>query len=269
MNKVLIVGSGNMGEAMLRGWVKASNELTKIYVREPNPSNWLKKMNATKKITLNPLDIKGQINVCIFAVKPQVAEQVIKDNKNDLADNSFLISVIAGKDFSFFHNIFKVPCPVIRVMPNTPVSIEQGVSAIIGNEYSSLAQIKWTEHFFSTLGKTVVLEKESMIDVVTAISGSGPAYIFNFAEILIGVGNDLGIPEEITKTIVLQTIVGAGLLAIDSNKSPSMLREDVTSPNGTTQAALNILMDKKNGWHEIIKNAVVAAYNRSKSLAKN
>ena len=82
MNKVLIVGSGNMGEAMLRGWVKASNEQTKIYVREPNPSNWLKKMNAKKKITLNPLDIKGQINVCIFAVKPQVAEQVIKDNKN-------------------------------------------------------------------------------------------------------------------------------------------------------------------------------------------
>ena len=108
-----------------------------------------------------------------------------------------------------------------------------------------------------------------MMDVVTAISGSGPAYIFNFAEILIGVGNDLGIPEEITKTIVLQTIVGAGLLAIDSDKSPSKLREDVTSPNGTTQAALNILMDKKNGWHEIIKNAVVAAYKRSKSLAKN
>ena len=269
MKKVLIVGSGNMGEAMLRGWVKASNELTKIYVREPNPSNWLKRMNDKKKITLNPLDIKGQINVCIFAVKPQVAEQVIKDNKNDLADNSFIISVIAGKDFSFFHNIFKVPCPVIRVMPNTPVSIEQGVSAIIGNEYSSLAHIKWTEHFFSTLGKTVVLEKESMMDVVTAISGSGPAYIFNFAEILIGVGNDLGIPEEITKTIVLQTIIGAGLLAIDSDKSPSKLREDVTSPNGTTQAALNILMDKKNGWHEIIKNAVVAAYNRSKSLAKN
>ena len=175
MNKVLIVGSGNMGEAMLRGWVKSSNELTKIYVREPNPSNWLKKMDDKKKITLNPLDIKGQINVCIFAVKPQVAEQVIKDNKNDLADNSFLISVIAGKDFSFFHNIFKVPYPVIRVMPNTPVSIEQGVSAIIGNEYSSVAHIKWTEHFFSTLGKTVVLAKESMIDVVNAISGSGPA----------------------------------------------------------------------------------------------
>ena len=107
MNKVLIVGSGNMGEAMLRGWVKASNELTKIYVREPNPSNWLKKMNDSKKITLNPLDIKGQINVCIFAVKPQVAEQVIKDNKNNLADNSFLISVIAGKDFSFFITFLK------------------------------------------------------------------------------------------------------------------------------------------------------------------
>ena len=91
-------------------------------------------------------------------------------------------------------------------MPNTPVSIEQGVSAIIGNEYSSLAHIKWTEHFFSTLGKTVVLEKESMMDVVTAISGSGPAYIFNFAEILIGVSNDLGIPEEITKT--METVAG-------------------------------------------------------------
>ena len=102
MNKVLIVGSGNMGEAMLRGWVKASNELTKIYVREPNPSNWLKKMNDTKKITLNPLDIKGQINVCIFAIKPQVAEQVIIDNKNDLADNS--AKILSGIFESNNHN---------------------------------------------------------------------------------------------------------------------------------------------------------------------
>ena len=269
MKNILMVGSGNMGEAMLRGWVTAANESNKFYVREPNPSKWLIRMSDTKKINLNPLNIKDKINVCIFAVKPKVAEQVIMDNKNNLADNSFIISVIAGKDFNFFHNIFKVPYPVIRVMPNTPVSIEQGVSAIIGNKFSSLADIKWTEHLFSILGKTVILKKEDMIDVVTAISGSGPAYIFNFAEIIIAVGKDLGLSEEISKKIVLQTIVGAGLLATDSDKSPSKLREDVTSPNGTTQAALNILMDTQNGWDEIIKNAVIAAYERSKSLAKN
>ena len=269
MNNVLIVGAGNMGEAMLRGWVKASNELNQLYVREPNPSNWLKKMNYEKKIKLNPSDIKAQINVCIFCVKPQVAEQVIMDTKIDLAENSFIISVIAGKDFNFFDSIFKVPYPVIRVMPNTPVSIEAGVSAIVGNKSSSLSNIKWTEHLFRILGSTVILEKENLIDAVTAISGSGPAYIFNFAEILIGVGKDLGLSEEISKKIVLQTIVGAGLLAINSDKSPSKLRENVTSPNGTTQAALNILMDKKNGWREIMKNAVVAAHERSKFLAKN
>lgn len=269
MKNVLIVGSGNMGEAMLRGWVETANESNKFYVREPNPSNWLTRMSDTKKINLNPLNIKDKINVCIFAVKPQVAKQVIMDNVNDLADNSFIISVIAGKDFNFFHNILKVPYPVIRVMPNTPVSIEQGVCAIIGNKFSSLANIKWTEHLFGILGKAVILENEDMIDVVTAISGSGPAYIFNFAEIIIAVGKDLGLSEKISKKIVLQTIIGAGLLAIDSDKSPSELREDVTSPNGTTQAALNILMDKKNGWDEIIKNAVISAYERSKSLAKN
>ena len=154
-------------------------------------------------------------------------------------------------------------------MPNTPVAIEQGVSAIIGNSFSSLSQVNWTEKLFNNLGKTVILEKESQIDAVTAISGSGPAYIFNFAETVIAIGKELGLSEQISKKIVLQTIVGAGLLANNSDKSPSKLRENVTSPNGTTQAALNILMDEKNGWHGIIKSAVFAAHKRSKILAKN
>lgn len=269
MDNVLVVGAGNMGEAMLKGWVKDANQLYQIYVREPNPSDWLKKMNDEKKIRLNSSNLKGQINVCIFAVKPQVAEKVIMDTKSDLAESSFVISVIAGKNFNFFDDIFKVSYPVIRVMPNTPVSIQAGVSAIIGNQFCSLLQVEWTENLFGKLGKTVLLEKESLIDVVTAISGSGPAYIFNFAEALIQVGEDLGLPEQISKIIVLQTIVGSGLLANDNNKPPSKLRENVTSPNGTTQAALNILMDRKNGWYKIIKNAVNSAYERSKFLAKN
>ena len=169
----------------------------------------------------------------------------------------------------FFDKVFDVPYPVVRVMPNTPVAIEQGVSAIIGNSFSSLSQVNWTEELFNNLGKTVILEKESQIDAVTAISGSGPAYIFNFAETFIEIGKELGLSEQISKKIVLQTIVGAGLLANNSDKTPSKLRENVTSPNGTTQAALNILMDEKNGWHGIIKNAVFAAHKRSKILAKN
>ena len=269
MKKVLIVGSGNMGEAMLRGWVKSSNETNQLFIREPNPSAWLKEMHNKKKIILNPNNLKGQIDVCIFAVKPQVSEKIIQDTKIDLSEDSFVISVIAGKDFNFFNSIFKVPHSVIRVMPNTPVSIEKGVSAIVGNKFSNYPQIEWTENFFNILGKTVILENESLINSVTAISGSGPAYIFNFAEIMIDAGKDLGLSEEVSKTIVLQTIVGAGLLATLSNKSPSILRENVTSPNGTTQAALEILMDKKNGWGNIIKEAINAAHQKSKFLAKN
>ncbi len=269
MKKVLIVGAGNMGEAMLRGWVKSPEKFNKLYVREPNPSNWLQKMHNESIIILNPLTIDGKINVCVFAIKPQVAEPIIQSTENDLAEDSLIISVIAGKDFNFFQSILKRKYSVVRVMPNTPVSIESGVSAIIGNKFSNLSQIKWTENFFSLLGKTVVLESESMINSITAISGSGPAYIFNFAEILIEAGKDLGLSEEISKIIVLQTIVGAGLLASSSDKSPNLLRENVTSPNGTTQAALDILMDRKNGWGKIIKNAVRAAYKRSKDLAEN
>jgi len=269
MNNVLIVGAGNMGEAMLKGWLKANNMLKQVYVREPDPSNWLKKVHNEKKILLNPSNIIGKIDVGIFAVKPQVAEKVILDTKIDLSKESFIISVIAGKDFNFFDKVFDVPYPVVRVMPNTPVAIEQGVSAIIGNSFSSLSQVNWTEKLFNNLGKTVILEKESQIDAVTAISGSGPAYIFNFAETVIEIGKELGLSEQISKKIVLQTIVGAGLLANNSDKSPSKLRENVTSPNGTTEAALNILMDEKNGWHGIIKNAVFAAHKRSKILAKN
>ena len=169
MNNVLIVGAGNMGEAMLKGWLKANNMLKQVYVREPDPSNWLKKVHNEKKILLNPSNIIGKIDVGIFAVKPQVAEKVILDTKIDLSKKSFVISVIAGKDFNFFDKVFDVPYPVVRVMPNTPVAIEQGVSAIIGNSFSSLSQVNWTEELFNNLGKTVILEKESQIDAVTAI----------------------------------------------------------------------------------------------------
>ena len=269
MKNILIIGAGNMGEAMLRGWIKDRSTLNQFYVREPNPSEWLKEMDYKNKLSLNPLYIKCKIDVCVFAIKPQLADQVIIKTKKDLDKDCLVISVIAGKNFKFFASILNESLSVIRVMPNTPVSIEAGVSAIIGNKFCSSSQIEWADNFFSTLGRTVILEKESLINAITAISGSGPAYIFNLAEILIKSGRDLGLSEEISKTIVLQTIVGAGLLATKSEISPSKLRENVTSPNGTTEAALNILMNEKNGWHQIINSAINAAYERSKLLAKN
>ena len=264
MNKVLIVGSGNMGEAMLRGWIKASNELTKIYVREPNPSNWLKKMNDTKKITLNPLDIKGQINVCIFAVKPQVAEQVIKDNKNELADNSFLISVIAGKDFSFFHNIFKVPYPVIRVMPNTPSKVGLGVNAVFFDSMITDEQRDIFMNNFKESGKSFILESEDKIDLITPYSGSGPAYFFEIARIL---SNDLerrGMDKKDSLEIIALTMKGAAEMILVSEQDPKTLRENVTSKGGVTFEALKVL--EENQLSTIMERAIDAALKRNSEL---
>ena len=264
---LLIIGAGNMGEAMLKSWVQTQIDKISVLVLEPSPSDWLKSLFEKDLVELNPRKFPRQIDICVFAVKPQKLAEVLEENRSKICKKTLIISVVAGKDFNFFQSYFEEKQPIIRVMPNTPVSVNHGVSAIVADKSANESEIEWAKNLFTPLGEVVLLDKESEIDVVTAISGSGPAYIFNFIENLIEMAEELGLSTKISKKLVIQTVFGAGVLAKSSALTPSRLRENVTSPAGTTQAALEVLMDSQGGWKPIIKKAVNAAYNRSRELA--
>ena len=264
---LLIIGAGNMGEAMLKSWVQPQTNQISLFVLEPSPSDWLKSVFGKGLLELNPRKIPNEIDICVLAVKPQKLGEVLEENQSKICKNTLIVSVVAGKDFQFFQSYFGKDQSIIRVMPNTPVSVNRGVSAIVADEYARETQIELVKELFAPLGEVVLLDKESEIDVVTAISGSGPAYVFNFIENLIEMAEELGLSRQVSKKLVISTVVGAGILAAGSTLSPRRLRENVTSPAGTTQAALEILMDNQSGWKPIIKNAVKAAYKRSREIA--
>ncbi len=264
---LLIIGAGNMGESLLRSWVENQINDTCLLVLELSPSEWLKSVSQKGLIELNPREITKQIDVCVFAIKPQNLGEVLKENYLRISKKTLIISVVAGKDFSFFQANFQDNIPIIRVMPNTPVAVNQGVSAIVADQYANKKHVEWAKKLFSPLGKVVQLKNEREIDVVTAISGSGPAYVFNFIENLIEMAEELGLSSEVSRKLAIQTVIGAGLLAESTKSTPRRLRENVTSPAGTTEAALEVLMDSKFGWKPIIKKAINAAHIRSQELS--
>ena len=264
---LLMIGAGNMGEAMLRSWVQTQISKFSLLVLEPQPSDWLKSMFEMGLVELNNIKTENKIDICVFAVKPQTLGKALEENRKRLRTETLIVSVVAGKDFNFLKSSLHTDQPIIRVMPNTPVSVSQGISAMVANKSTDQTHIGWVQALFAALGKIVLLKNENEIDAVTAISGSGPAYVFNFIENLIEIAGELGLSAEVSKKLVIQTVVGAGILSGSTTLSPGRLRENVTSPAGTTQAALEVLMDEKFGWKRIIKKAVHAAHNRSKELA--
>jgi len=264
---LVVIGAGNMGEAMLKSWVQNRINKMSLFVIEPSPSDWLKSVSAKGLLELNPKKIPEEIDICLLAVKPQKLGEVLKENKSRINIGTLIISVVAGKNFHFFHSYLHNEQPIIRVMPNTPVAINQGISAIVADKFVTQNQMNLAEKLFYSLGEIVILENESEINAVTAISGSGPAYVFNFIENLIESAKELGLSPEVSKKLTVQTVVGAGILARSSSTSPRKLRENVTSPGGTTHAALEILMDDKFGWEKIIRKAAKAAHDRSLELA--
>ena len=264
---LLMIGAGNMGESMLRSWVQTQISEFSLLVLEPQPSDWLKSMFEMGLVELNNIKTEKKIDICVFAVKPQTLGKALEENRKRLRKETLIVSVVAGKDFNFLKSSLHTDQPIIRVMPNTPVSVSQGISAMVANKSTDQTHIGWVQELFAALGKIVLLKNENEIDAVTAISGSGPAYVFNFIENLIEIAEELGLSAEVSKKLVIQTVVGAGILSGSTTLSPGRLRENVTSPAGTTQAALEVLMDEKFGWKPIIKKAVHAAHNRSKELA--
>jgi pyrroline-5-carboxylate reductase len=259
--EIVIVGCGKMGSALLKGWLAEGLNPNEITVIDPNPSDWLIKQTVrlNKTLPINP-------SIVLIAVKPQMMPDVVPKLKKLGNSKTLFISIAAGTSISYFQRILGNQTPIVRAMPNTPASIGKGITAIIANAYVSDIELKATEKLLSSVGEIVSLDSEEQMDAVTAVSGSGPAYVFHLIEALADAGQANGLNAELSMTLAKATVAGAGLLAEKSNEDPTNLRINVTSPGGTTAAALKILMDQDTGFNSLLLKAVEAASNRSKEL---
>jgi len=265
--KILFVGCGKMGGALLSGIIKASLKTSNILVIDPNMAPASKELNVQSISKFEQKTIEEFApNIIFLAVKPQIIEKILPLYK-PFVMTSLFISIIAGKTTEFFEKHLGENVAIVRTMPNLPILIGEGVSGIFANNNVSSEQKKASNSFFA-FDKNIALwvENEADLNAVTAISGSGPAYLFHFIECLTEAGIKLGLSKEISEKLAANTVSGSASLAVQSDKSASELRENVTSPNGTTQAALNELMGSKE-LQKVVNKATKAAFDRSKELS--
>lgn len=261
---LVLLGCGKMGSAMLAGWLAQGLAATSVWVMDPHPSAWLQGLaglNLNTALPANPA-------VVLIAVKPQMMGEALPSIAALGGGSTLFVSVAAGTPIAAFEAILGARSPIIRAMPNTPAAIARGITAIVPNAHVSAAEMDMAETLLSSVGQVVRLTDETQIDAVTAVSGSGPAYVFHLIETMAAAGVAQGLPADMALQLARATVAGAGALAEAAGESPSQLRVNVTSPNGTTQAALAVLMDKENGFPALVTRAVQAAADRSRELAK-
>ena len=264
--QIKIIGCGKMASAILDAWLKKSVSPQNIYVDDPKPSEWLLEK---KKQGLN-INTKDDISFdyCFIGVKPQSLDEIKLKLKMLSKKNVTFVSMLAGIKIKRLESIIGKDESIVRIMPNLPAEILKGVTAIKENEMVEPKQSKNLAILLEAFGETVTFSEESKFDAVTAISGSGPAYIFLIAELMTEVGVNLGLSHDEAFKLVKHTIDGAGSLIVNSALRPQKLREKVTSPGGTTHEALVVMMNKENGLSKIFSAAIEAAAKRSKELSK-
>ena len=258
-NKIGIIGGGNMGEALIKGLYSKHG----IYVCENHPPRVKYLKSKYKGILVGDLKLAQEASVIIFAVKPQEIDQVLK--QIPIGKNKLFISIAAGLTTSFYEKNLGGNVRVVRAMPNMPALIAEGITGVCGGRYATVADIKAAEKILQTIGQTVTV-KESLMDAITAVSGSGPAYVFLFVEQWINAAIKLGFDPPQARQLVYKTLLGSAHLLEKSQFDAGTLRAKVTSKGGTTQAAMDIF--SKSKFDLLIQKALLAAKNRSKELAK-
>jgi len=257
---LVLVGCGRMGGAMLTGWLQRGLRPENITVLDPNLSpDW-----QDKGLRVNT-DLPADPAVVVLAVKPQMMGDALAAMP-DLS-GSLVISVAAGTTIATFEAAFP-GAPVVRVMPNTPAAIGQGISAMIGNAAATSVHLDLAEALMRAVGRVVRLDSEDQMDAVTGLSGSGPAYVFHLIETMAAAGEAQGLSPALALDLARATVAGAGALAMHANEDPAVLRHNVTSPNGTTAAGLAILMDPDTGLPPLMKRTVAAATERGRELGR-
>lgn len=260
---LVLLGCGKMGSALLAGWLKAGVPAASVWVLEPHPSDWLKDSGVHLNAGLPPAPA-----VALLAVKPQMMGAALPDLQALGNGSTLFISVAAGTTIATLEQVLGAQTPVVRVMPNTPAMVGRGISGLIGNAHASAAQVDLADRLMAAVGAVVRLETEAQIDAVIAVSGSGPAYVFHLIEAMAQAGEAEGLSPEIAMQLARATVCGAGELAWQSEDSAAQLRINVTSPGGTTAAALAVLMDPETGFPPLLKRAARAASDRGRELGK-
>jgi pyrroline-5-carboxylate reductase len=259
---LVLLGCGKMGTAMLEGWLAGGLPPDSVWINDPNPSEWVQEQG----INLNA-DLPDDPAIVLVAVKPQIMRDALPSLAQLGNGTTLFLSVAAGITIATFEEMLGPDTPVIRSIPNTPAAVKQGITAIIGNARVTETQMQDAETLLSAIGHTVRLETEDQMNAVTGLSGSGPAYVFHMIECMAHAGEAQGLAPDLAMTLARATVAGAGALAMQSDDTPSQLRVNVTSPNGTTQAGLDVLMDEDTGLPRIMADTIDAAAKRSKDLA--
>jgi pyrroline-5-carboxylate reductase len=265
---LVLVGAGKMGEALLRGWLGGGLDPKGVTILEPHPSPAISTLAAERGVALNPPAASLRApEMLMLAIKPQMLDAAAPAIAPLAGPQTLVISILAGKRIADLAARLPEAGAFVRVMPNTPAAVGRGAAAGAASDSLSPTQRGWTERLMRAVGLFDWLEDEALIDAVTAVSGSGPAYVFALVEALAQAGEGVGLPPELSMRLARATIEGAGeLLRREPDVTAAKLRENVTSPGGTTAAALAVLR-APDGYASLLAKAVKAARDRARELA--
>jgi len=265
--RLVLAGAGKMGGAMLEGWLREGVDPSKVAVIDPAPPAETLALIEQKRLVHNrSFSELEDPEVLVVAVKPQNADEAMEGLVALKDSKPLVLSIVAGKTIAYFEKYFGSGAAIIRSMPNTPAAIGRGITALVCNRNVSADQLRLAVSLLSAIGEVVAVEDERQIDAVTALSGSGPAYVFLLTECLTEAGKKLGLPEELATRLARATVAGAGELMHRTGLPAAQLRQNVTSPKGTTHAALQILT-KDDALMRLFEEALKAAERRSRELA--
>ena len=266
--RVLLVGCGKMGSALLAGWIERGFPPEDVAAVEPDPAN----AEAARRLGVVVAGDIGRIpdgfvpDMVVIALKPQTTDAGVPAYRPLAEKGAAFLSIAAGRPIAYFERLLGPSAQVLRAMPNTPAAVHRGITVVTANARADARARARAETLLAAVGTVEWVEDESLIDAVTAVSGSGPAYVFLLAESLAEAGRAAGLPAALAARLARATVSGSGELLHRSNESPERLRQNVTSPGGTTAAALGVLM-AEDGLKPLLIRAVEAATRRSRELA--
>ena len=258
---LVLLGCGRMGSALLQGWLAQGLPAAAVHVIDPAPSDWVRAQGVAVNGALPAAPA-----VVLVAVKPQMMGAALPRLQAHGGGGTLFVSVAAGTRIAAYEAVLGAGTPIVRTMPNTPAAVGRGITAICGNAHAGPGHLDTAEALMSAVGAVVRLEGEHQMDAVTAVSGSGPAYVFHLIEALAAAGAAQGLPPDMAMQLARATVCGAGELAYRAGESAEQLRVNVTSPGGTTAAALAVLMDPDTGFPPLMARAVKAAADRGREL---
>jgi pyrroline-5-carboxylate reductase len=263
--RLVLLGAGKMGLAMLEGWLARGLDPRKLTILEPQPVKAVKALTL-RGVALNPKGKPPDAAAVVIAIKPQSAPDAVPALLPFIGKSTLAVSIMAGRPLRFLEDALPTGTAIVRAMPNTPASVGRGITVACPNAKVTARQRKQTSDLLATIGTVEWTDNEALMDAVTALSGSGPAYVFLLAEAMANAGIAAGLPPALAARLARETVAGSGELLHRSDLEAALLRQNVTSPGGTTAAALEVLMGP-GGFDALLTRAIAAATRRSRELA--